>query len=130
MAWFAGWRARVAAITAHGLPARVVGVRWSDAPLVVELEAYDAVLPRSNAARGWPLHVSLLFREELTDELSRHAVSLHERWSGRAVVLRVEWVGRGGAAMLLASDALASDPDLRALHGAGYYKDRQVHVSL
>ena len=88
------------------------------------------MLPRSNAARGWPLHISLLFCDELKEELTRRAVSLHDRWSGRAVVLQVEWVGRGGAAMLLASDALVSDPDLRSLHSAGYYRARQVHVSL
>ena len=108
----------------------MVGVRWSEDLLLVELEAHDAILPRSNAARGWPLHISLLFRDEFKEELTRHAVSLHDRWSGRAVVLQVEWVGRGGAAMLLAADSLAADPDLKALHGAGYYRARQVHVSL
>ena len=45
-------------------------------------------------------------------------------------MLRVQWVGRGGAAMLDAADSLAADPDLRALHYAGYYRARQVHVSL
>jgi hypothetical protein len=130
MAWFPDWRARNAAIQTHGLPARVVGVRWSDELLVVELQAADAVLPRSNAARGWPLHISLLFRDEFKEELAQHAVSLHDRWSGRAVTLQVEWVGRGGGAMLLAADSLAADPDLKALHGAGYYRARQVHVSL
>jgi hypothetical protein len=106
MAWHPDWRARVAAITAHGLPARVVGVRWSDDLLDRGAPgATTRMLPRSNAARGWPLHISLLFRDEFKEELTRHAVSLHDRWSGRAVVLQVEWVGRGGAAMLLAADS-------------------------
>ena len=75
---------------------RVLGAAWLDDLLVLELDAPEAALPRSNAARGWPLHISLLFRNELKEELTRHAVSLHDRWSGRAVVLQVEWVGRGG----------------------------------
>ena len=131
MAWFPNWAERVRAVEAHGLPATVVGLAWSDELLVLELDVPEAALPRSHAARGFPLHISLLFLGELLhNDLQAHAELLRDRWAGRAMLLEVEWVGRGGAAMLHRRDPLASDPDLRALHGAGYFRDRQVHVSL
>ena len=130
MAWFPDWAERMRAIAAYGLPATVVGLAWLDDLLVLELDAPEAALPRSHAARGFPLHISLLFEDELTGDLRAHVESLHSRWAGQHVVLRVQWVGRGGAAMLHPADPLASDGDLRALHSAGYYRDRQVHVSL
>jgi hypothetical protein len=46
------------------------------------------------------------------------------------VVLRIAWVGSGGAAFLAADDPLASDGDLALLHAAGYYAARGLHVSL
>ena len=130
MAWYPDWAERVRAVAAYGLPATVVGLAWLDDLLVLELDAPEAALPRSHAARGFPLHISLLFSDELTEELQLHAELLHSRWAGRRVVLRVQWVGRGGAAMLDAADPLASDGDLTALHSAGYYRARQVHASL
>jgi ABC-type antimicrobial peptide transport system permease subunit len=45
-------------------------------------------------------------------------------------VLDVSWVGSGGAAFLKGTDALARDPDLRLLHGAGSYSGRPLHISL
>ena len=130
MAWVPDWAARVRAVAAYGLPATVLGVAWLDELLVLELDAPEAALPRSHAARGFPLHISLLFEGELTGDLQARAELLHSRWAGRSVVLRVRWFGRGGAAMLDVADALVSDPELRALHSAGYYRARQVHVSL
>jgi hypothetical protein len=44
--------------------------------------------------------------------------------------LPVQWGGSGGATMLDPNGSLASDFDLQALHKAGWYSDRQVHVSL
>ena len=130
MAWFPDWAERVRAVAAYGLPATVVGLAWLDDLLVLELDAPEAALPRSHAARGFRLHISLLFEGELTGDLQAHAELLHSCWAGQRVVLRVQWVGCGGAAMLDAADSLAADPDLTALHGAGYYRARQVHVSL
>ena len=130
MAWYPDWAERVRAIAAYGLPATVVGLAWLDDLLVLELDAPEAALPRSHAARGFTLHVSLLFEGELTSDLQPRAEQLHGRWAGRAVLLDVQWVGRGGAATLHPADPLARDPDLKALHGAGYYRARQVHVSL
>ena len=130
MAWFPDWATRAAAIAAHGLPATVVGVAWYDDLLVLELTAPEAILPRSHLARGFDLHVSLLFRDEFRGELHDRARSLHARWAGRSVLLRVQRLGSGGAAMLHPADPLASDEDLRALHGAGYYRGREIHVSL
>jgi hypothetical protein len=131
MAWFPDWAERMRAVAAYGLPATVVGLAWSRELLVLELDVPEAALPRSHAERGFPLHISLLFEGELLhNNLQPHAELLRDRWAGRAVLLNVEWVGYGGAAMLHPADPLASDPDLRALHGAGYFRDRQVHVSL
>ena len=87
-------------------------------------------MPRSHAARGFDLHLSLAFDCELTEELYEAAARLHARWAGQQTLLRVAWLGGGGAAMLAASDALAADPDLRRIHGAGSYSDRDPHVSL
>ena len=71
-----------------------------------------------------------MFDTEIEDHSRDLSVQLHRWWANRHVVLRVQWVGSGGAAMLDPTDALASDPDLIALHSAGYYRDRQIHISL
>jgi hypothetical protein len=133
MEWFPDWEARQAALVADGLPVRIVGVAllppWDGYRLlVVEIEAEERWLPRSHVARGFPLHMSLLFENELDDGLALTALRLHERWAGRQLVLDVEWFGSGGAAFL--GGALASDPDLLRLHRAGSYGERSLHVSL
>ena len=130
MARLPDWASRAAVIADHGLPANIVGVAWYEDLLVLELTAPEAILPRSHLARGFDLHISLLFRDEYQGELHEHARSLHARWAGRSVLLRVQRLGSGGATMLHPADPLASDEDLRALHRAGYYGDRGFHVSL
>ena len=130
MAWYPDWATRAAVMTNHGLPATIVGVAWYDELLVLELTIPEAILPRSNLARGFDLHISLLFRNEYHDMLHDNARSLHARWAGRSVLLRVQRFGSGGAAMLHPADALAADEDLRALHSAGHYSGREIHVSL
>ena len=80
MAWYPDWAERVRATAAYGLPATVAGVAWLDDLLVHELDAPEAALPRSHAARGFPLHISLLFSNELPhQELQAHAELLHSR---------------------------------------------------
>jgi hypothetical protein len=130
MAWFPDWEARAELIKRRGIPCTIVGLAWFDDLLVLQVDIPEEILPRSHLDRGFNLHVSLLFAEEFTEDLHLHAVSLHRRWAGRRVRLPVEWVGYGGAAMLNPNGSLASDPDLQALHKAGWYSDRQVHISL
>ena len=129
--WKPEWLQLSQLIVRWGLPVQVIGVARLDDLIVLELDANEGILPRTHAQRGFPLHISLLFQEELRDdEQVERLRRLHARWAGRHVLLSVEWVGGGGAAMLLRTGRLAADPDLLALHGAGWYSDRQVHVSL
>jgi hypothetical protein len=128
--WKPKWKQLSQLIERWGLPARVLGVARLDDLIVLKLDANEGVLPRTHAQRGSPLHISLLFQEELRDdEQAEQLRRLHARWAGRHVLLPVEWLGSGGAAMLLPG-YLAADRDLVALHAAGYYGDRQIHVSL
>ena len=135
MSWYPDWERRRDAMVAGGLPARVCGVEllppWNGGrllALVVDID--EAHLPRSHADRGFALHLSLLFEKELTVDLALAALRLHERWAGRPVLLRVAWLGGGGAAMLGAGDPLMGDPDVQRLHAAGSYAGRGVHISL
>ena len=127
--WKPEWWRLSHEIVSFGLPVRVLGMAWSDDLLVLEIDAPEAVLPRTHADRGFALHLTLLFRDELTNELYERAEAVHARWTGRDLLLPVEWLGSGGAAML-ATHPLVVDPDIVALHSAGYYRDRQPHVSL
>ena len=91
MAWYPDWAERVRAVAAYGLPATVVGLAWLDELLVLELDAPEAALPRSHAARGLPLHLSLLFIDELQHhDLQPHAELLHRRWAGRSLLLQMQ----------------------------------------
>ena len=135
MEWHPAWEGRVAAMVAGGLPARVLGVElmppwYDDRLLAVLLHIDEQFLPRSHQQRGFPLHLSLVFERELTDTLEEAAVRLHQRWVRRNILLNVAWVGSGCAAFLKGTDPLASDPDVIRLHDAGYFADRDLHVSL
>ncbi len=128
--WKPDWWQLNQDLVKFGLPVRVLGVAWSDDLLVLAVDVPEAVLPRTHADRGFKLHLTLLFREELTPELYGRAEAVNARWTGRSLVLPVEWVGSGGAAMLASTHPLVLDPDIIALHSAGYYRDRQLHISL
>jgi hypothetical protein len=128
--WSPDWWQLCQDIVQFGLPVRVLGVSWFDDLLVLAVDVPEAVLPRTHADRGFELHLSLLFREELNAELHARAEAVHARWTGRRLLLPVEWVGSGGAAMLASTHPLASDPDIIALHDAGSFRDRQLHISL
>jgi hypothetical protein len=128
--WFPDWEARAEHLKLHGLPCTILGLAWSDELLVLQFDIEEHFLPRSHVARGFELHLSLLFASEFTEDLHHHALSLHRRWAGVRTRLPVQWVGSGGAAMLDPNGSLASDPDLTALHAAGYFSNRQVHISL
>ena len=127
--WKPEWWQLSQRIVHLGLPVQVLGVARLDDLVALRLDADEALLPRTHAQRGFPLHISLLFQEELRGEQAEQLRRLHARWAGRNVLLPVEWVGSGGAAMLLPCH-LAADRDLVALHAAGWYGDRQIHVSL
>ena len=135
MAWHPAWEARRDAMLANGLPARVLGVKlmppWEGHQLLaVILDIDEGHLPRSHAQRGVALHISLIFNEEMSEELWEAAARLHARWAGRALLLHISWMGSGGAAFLATGDPLAADQDLRQLHAAGSYARRDLHVSL
>jgi hypothetical protein len=135
MAWRADYDAWAAALLQHGLPATIRGVEllppWNgDRLLAITVDIDENDLPRTHEARGFCLHITLLFESELTDDLARAALQVHQRWSGRQVVLRVAWLGSGGAAFLDSADPLAADADVSRLHSAGHYADRGLHVSL
>jgi hypothetical protein len=123
------------AVVQNGLPATIRGVEllppWNgDRLLALAVDIDEAFLPRSHEARGFKLHMTLIFESELTDALAADALRVHQRWAGRHVILRIDWVGSGGAAFLDAADPLAADAEVRQLHGAGYYASRGLHISL
>ena len=135
MSWFQDWEARRDAMIAGGLPARVLGVEllppWQGHRLLaVVLDIHEGHLPRSHQQRGFDLHISLIFEEEMSEELREAAAQLNARWAGRSLPLHISWMGSGGAAFLGGADALAADPDLRRLHAAGSYAHRDLHISL
>ena len=133
--WHWDWEARVVAIIRYGLPVTVRGVELlpphdGHRLFAITLDCCETLLPRSHRQRGFDHHLSLLFAEEVDESLEEAIRRLHLRWTQRHLVLDVEWIGSGGAAFLRASDPLASDPDPRRLRAAGWYADREVHVSL
>ena len=135
MAWFHDWETRRDAMLANGLPARILGVEllppWRGFRLLaVTIDIEERFLPRSHTDRGFALHLSLIFEEEMNHGHTEAAARLHERWAGQTTVLNVAWLGGGGGAMLTGDQPLVMDPDLRLLHGAGSYADRNIHVSL
>ena len=94
-----------------GLRARVVGVEllpeWdNDGLLAIVLEIDELVLSRSHADRGFKLHISLAYLSELGSDAWAAAYRIHRRYAGRDVVLRVDWIGRGGSASLGAGDLM------------------------
>ena len=129
--WYPDWQHRVDRIKALGLPVVVQGLQVApDGFLALQLQADDAVLPRSNRDRGFPLHISIGLLRHYPPEGINMARRFAARWQGRPHVLPIEWVGVGGAAMVRRSDALVSDPDFLQLHRNSWYADRQPHVSL
>ena len=133
--WNRDWEEQVNAIIRYGLPVFVRGVELLPSHdgyrlIVISLDACETLLPRSHAQRGFDLHISLLFEEEVSGALEEALRRLQLRWAQRHHVLDIAWVGSGGAAFLRDSDTLAADPDLRRLRAAGWYADRETHVSL
>ena len=103
----------------------------------VYFDANEGDLLRSNADRGFELHMTLGFASDYYAGVAEDAVArINQRWCGRLVRLRVAWVGGGGSIQLSDADPLAGDPDVRWLHRRGHYgngvrvRAHGLHVSL
>ena len=132
MAWYADWEARKEALLKVGLPVLVRGVELRNGFLSITLDADEACLLRTHAARGFDLHVSLGYIQEYDSPIDALEASmrLHNRWAGQLVLLNIAWVGSGGAAFLHEYDLINEDPDFQYLYIRGRYWKRGAHVSL
>ena len=127
MEWAPDWEHRVDFMLRNGLLVRVEGMVVDDL-VAVYLSAYDAMLPRSNAARGFRLHVSLGYAQCYCAELLE-AVAAHfnARWAGRELVLNI--IEFRGSAAYIDPEPLF-DEEFRFLHSIGNYGTRPLHISL
>ena len=116
MGWATEWRERCRQLEERGLPVRVLGVLRHGELVVLELEADDALLPRTATQRGRPLCVPLAFADDADPE---RVEILHARWAGRAVRLAVDRAGRTSAT-LRETDELALDSDLQEIRCTSY----------
>ena len=137
--WYADYSARKDRLVADGLLVLVRGARIDPGTgfIGVYFDANEGDLLRSNADRGFELHMTLGFASDYYAGVAEDAVArINQRWCGRLVRLRVAWVGGGGSIQLSDADPLAGDPDVRWLHRRGHYgngvrvRARGLHVSL
>ena len=98
MAWCADWEARKEALLKVGLPVLARGVELTDGFLSITLDADQACLLRSHAARGFDLHISLGYMQDYDSPLDAMdtALRLHHRWAGQWALLNIAWIGSGG----------------------------------
>ena len=139
MAWYADYEVRRSRLLQDGLLVLVQNVRIDPATgfIGIYLLANESDLLRSNADRGFDLHVSLGFASDYGDGVAVEAVErLNGRWRNRLLRLRISWVGGGGSVQLATDDFLYNDSDVWWLHSRGWYgnglrvKPRNLHVSL
>ena len=133
MAWYDDWQVRKEALLKIGLPVLIHGIELSDDGfLSIALDADEACLLRSHAARGFNLHISQGYTQEYDNpgDALEAALRLHHRWTGQWVLLNISWVGSGGAAFLKQYDLLHEDDDFQYLYTRGRYWKRGAHVSL
>ena len=132
MAWFPDWELRKAWVERNGLPVIFAEARvTADGFVALYLEADESILPRSHVSRGFKLHVSLGFRNDYAESVAEMVCEcINAVWSNRYHVLDIEWVGKVGAAMVHLHDLIRRDPLITYLHVVGYYRARQLHVSL
>ena len=138
MAWAPNWEERLAWVAQNGLPIIFTEARIEDSGFfALYLRADDAALPRSNAHRGWDLHITIGYSSDYPDgvaELLAHAIN--SMWADRYHVLDIEWVGKGGSAQIRGTDPISTDPLISWAHRVGFYgnglrvRPRQLHVSL
>ena len=139
MAWYSDYDARKDRLLANGLLVLVRGARIDAASgfMAVYLEANQGDLLRSDADREFALHLSLGFASDYGPGVAAESIAvINNRWAGRLVRLKVDWVGSGGSIQLAKDDPLASDDHIPWLHQRGYYGNgveclpRDLHVSL
>ena len=98
MTWYADYYTRRDRLVRDGLLVLVRGAHIDAATgfISIIIEANEGDLLRSNADRGFGLHLTLGFETDYAAGVAREAVvRLNERWAGRLVRLRIGWVGRG-----------------------------------
>ena len=82
--WYPDWQRRVDRLKAAGLPVVVQGLQVApNGFLALQLQADDAVLPRSNRDRGFPLHISIGMLHHYPPEAIKTARRFAARWQGR-----------------------------------------------
>lgn len=125
---------RVGEIIEGGLPCRVWPRVTASGLAMLQLEPLQGWVDLANEQAileehmaGWDYHVSVCFDTELDLDVWDRLV---RRWAGRVVRLRIARVTSGATAVLADSCPLGSDPDIRALHSAGWYCQRELHVSM
>ena len=122
----------------NGLPVIFTEVRvQDDGFFALHLRADEALLQRSNVSRGWELHLSLGYSCDYPAGVAEALCgAINAAWADRYHVLDIEWVGKGGAAMVRGSDPVSEDPLIQWAHSCGHYgngvhvKPRQLHISL
>ena len=127
------WTVQMEHLLAHGLEATVrveLLPPWEGSRLLalVLTDVDEDVLPRSHAERGFQLHVSLCFEEEVLDW--EEVRELADRWRDRRHRFSFWWMGSNGGSELAYADAFASDPTAANLHSQGTYSSRPFHISL
>ena len=102
MAWAPNREERLAWVARNGLPVIFTEARVEDNGFfALYLRADEALLPRGDVSRGWELHISLGHKSDDPEgvaEVLCEAISA--AWADRYHVLDIEWVGKGGAAMV------------------------------
>ena len=125
------WQERRDRMLVEGLPARIMGAIVRDDFFAVYVESDEAFLIRSHQERDFALHLTIGYASDWYEGMAEDAASrINERWQGRDVVLRIAWMGHGGAAFLAADESLALDVDIEWFHRRGYYSERGLHISL
>ena len=139
MTWYSDYQARHDRLLADGLLVLVRGARIDAVSgfMAIYLEADESNLLRSNADRGFDLHLSLGFVSDYALGIAEQCINtINDRWRGRLVRLKVSWIGRGGSIQLARDDPLAGDDYIRWLHSRGWYgngvncRPRQPNISL
>ena len=139
MAWYSDYWARRDRLVRDGLLvlARGAHIDAGTGFVSIILDANEGDLLRSNADRGFGLHITLGYETDYAAGVAAESVErINQRWAGRLVRLRIAWVGGGGSAQLADDDPFVCDPDVYWLHRRGHYgnglrvRARQLHVSL
>ena len=140
LAWYPGFEMYAFFMKGRKIPvtfthAAIENDEWGFIALYAEID--EAFLPRSHAARGFPLHMSLGFAKVLNDEhgipwsTTRELVDiLNMRYAGKQVSVLLDRIGGGGAACFDHGDPICLDPVVDFIHQRGGYDWREPHISL